>query len=179
MVIDRFPAGILVADAQGRISHSNQALAELFGQEFAPQNLRGQTLTEVRASLAPFLADTAQHTDDERTLQLGDGRTLIHETIAISAQDTPSGHLLIYQDITEYKERERLLERLATTDALTGLPNRRCFIQSCEDELQRWRRYGGECGTLVMFDLDHFKRVNATWGHAVGDQVLVQVAGCP
>ena len=177
VVIDRFPAGILVADAQGRISHSNQALAELFGQEFAPQNLRGQTLTEVRASLAPFLADTAQHTDDERTLQLGDGRTLIHETIAISAQDTPSGHLLIYQDITEYKERERLLERLATTDALTGLPNRRCFIQSCEDELQRWRRYGGECGTLVMFDLDHFKRVNDTWGHAVGDQVLVQVAG--
>lgn len=177
VVIDRFPAGILVADTQGRISHSNQTLATLFGQAFSPENLHGRTLAEVRSNLAPHLADTSPHTDDERTLQLSDGRTLIHETIAINTQHTPSGHLLIYQDITEYKERERLLERLATTDALTGLPNRRCFIQSCEDELQRWRRYGGECGTLVMFDLDHFKRVNDTWGHAVGDQVLVQVAG--
>ncbi|HEX8833066.1 MAG TPA: diguanylate cyclase [Abditibacteriaceae bacterium] len=63
------------------------------------------------------------------------------------------------------------LSRLATTDPLTGLCNRRHFDAQLEDELQRARRFGNSLAVL-MFDLDHFKSVNDTWGHAQGDVVL-------
>jgi diguanylate cyclase (GGDEF)-like protein len=68
------------------------------------------------------------------------------------------------------------LARLSRTDALTGLPNRRHFVESLEREFQRSSRYGSSLGLLV-FDIDHFKRVNDTWGHLAGDKVLRDVAG--
>jgi diguanylate cyclase (GGDEF)-like protein len=67
------------------------------------------------------------------------------------------------------------LERLATTDVLTGLPNRRRFMSLATDELVRWNRYESPF-CLLMFDLDRFKSVNDTYGHAVGDEVLKCVA---
>jgi len=79
------------------------------------------------------------------------------------------------RDITEnYRTRERL-ERLATTDALTGLWNRAYFMGTLEREIRRARRYG-EPFSLLMLDLDHFKRVNDTRGHAAGDAVLRHLA---
>ncbi len=67
------------------------------------------------------------------------------------------------------------LERLATTDALTGLHNRRYLQQALEFELARGVR-AEHPFCLLMMDIDHFKRVNDTWGHAVGDVVLVKLA---
>mgnify|MGYP002640119561 CR=1 FL=1 len=67
------------------------------------------------------------------------------------------------------------LERLATTDALTGLHNRRYLQQALEFEIARGQR-AEHPFCLLMMDIDHFKRVNDTYGHAVGDRVLVQVA---
>lgn len=71
-------------------------------------------------------------------------------------------------------DREELL-RLATTDALTGLLNRRIFLQRLEDEFERSRRYGMPL-SLLMLDCDHFKLVNDGYGHAVGDQALQNLA---
>ena len=68
------------------------------------------------------------------------------------------------------------IERLASSDALTGLPNRRIFEESLERELARSRRTG-EPVSLVVFDVDHFKKVNDTHGHHVGDEVLRHVGG--
>jgi diguanylate cyclase (GGDEF)-like protein len=68
------------------------------------------------------------------------------------------------------------LEKLATTDALTDTFNRRRFYELLEDELQRAARYG-KVFSLIMLDIDHFKRVNDTYGHIVGDQVLKRLAG--
>ncbi|MCX5731247.1 MAG: GGDEF domain-containing protein [Deltaproteobacteria bacterium] len=76
-------------------------------------------------------------------------------------------------------ERERLfreVERLSTTDPLTGLSNRRHFDAAAKLEVMRARRYGRPL-SAVMMDLDHFKRVNDTFGHTVGDRVLVAVSG--
>ena len=70
------------------------------------------------------------------------------------------------------------LERMASTDALTGLTNRRRFLESLENERSRIERYGGAL-SLIMFDIDHFKKVNDTWGHAVGDVVLREIARGP
>jgi diguanylate cyclase (GGDEF)-like protein len=68
-----------------------------------------------------------------------------------------------------------LLEKSASIDALTGVYNRRKFIELSEQELARARRYGHSL-SLVMFDLDRFKDVNDTFGHAAGDDVLKQVS---
>jgi diguanylate cyclase (GGDEF)-like protein len=67
------------------------------------------------------------------------------------------------------------LERLATTDSLTGLANRRRLFDCLEQEVYRAQRYGTAL-SLVMFDIDHFKRINDSWGHATGDWVLCRIA---
>lgn len=67
------------------------------------------------------------------------------------------------------------LQLLATQDAATGLFNRRYLMETGEHELARMRRYGSPLA-LMMLDVDHFKRVNDTWGHPVGDRVLQGVA---
>jgi diguanylate cyclase (GGDEF)-like protein len=77
--------------------------------------------------------------------------------------------------IAEQMERIAFLERLAITDDLTGLLNRRGFENQIRHSLAVARRYG-ERGVLVYVDLDGFKSINDTYGHAAGDEVLCQVA---
>jgi len=67
------------------------------------------------------------------------------------------------------------MEQLATTDELTGLPNRRTFDQKLDEAIARHGRADRQFA-LVLLDIDHFKEVNDTWGHAVGDEVLEEVA---
>ncbi len=69
------------------------------------------------------------------------------------------------------RDRNREIARLAVTDPLTGVYNRRYLMENLPRELARVRRYGHPLG-LIMCDLDHFKEVNDTLGHAVGDEVL-------
>lgn len=73
------------------------------------------------------------------------------------------------------QEMEGRLERMAITDSLTGLPNRRALDLTLEVEMRRSRREQREL-VLLMVDIDHFKRVNDTYGHAKGDAVLAEVA---
>lgn len=73
------------------------------------------------------------------------------------------------------RESREALRRQATTDALTGLCNRRRFNQVAEEELERSRRYG-HVVSIALFDVDFFKRVNDTYGHDQGDRVLQMVA---
>lgn len=69
------------------------------------------------------------------------------------------------------EEQSRQLETLAHNDPLTGIANRRSFAKRIDEELERARRTGGAL-SLLMLDIDHFKRVNDTFGHAIGDDVL-------
>jgi diguanylate cyclase (GGDEF)-like protein len=85
------------------------------------------------------------------------------------------GAVISHIDITDRKLMEFELSRLAATDSLTGLPNRRYFIETANREVERVRRFGTST-SVVMIDLDHFKSVNDTYGHAMGDQALCSFA---
>jgi diguanylate cyclase (GGDEF)-like protein/PAS domain S-box-containing protein len=86
-----------------------------------------------------------------------------------------TGVVTVFRDITERKENERKLERLATTDPLTRLCNRRAFIEHLHDEMRLSRRLHHE-SALMMIDFDHFKQINDQYGHHAGDEVLQHFA---
>lgn len=78
---------------------------------------------------------------------------------------------------TALQKANARLEALATTDHLTGLPNHRTLVAALDAETARARREGGPCA-LLFLDIDHFKSVNDTHGHSVGDAVLAEFAAC-
>ena len=77
--------------------------------------------------------------------------------------------------ISALKERDEALRHIANHDSLTGLVNRKYFIERLEQELGRIAR-GGSSAALLFFDLDRFKYINDTYGHASGDRLLIQIA---
>jgi len=91
-------------------------------------------------------------------------------------QDRPVRVTGMLIDISRRKELEAELERLATTDALTGLFNRRYGTDAVQNEVARAQR-SGQPLSFILLDIDHFKRVNDRFGHEVGDRVLADVAG--
>ncbi|HEY1721516.1 MAG TPA: diguanylate cyclase [Magnetospirillaceae bacterium] len=103
-----------------------------------------------------------------------DGTTIwLRREVEVVRDDTgaPVRLFATEQDITERKRMELELAHLATIDPLTGALNRRHFLELAERQLARVRR-GREAAAIVMIDLDHFKRINDTYGHAGGDAVL-------
>ncbi|MFB9868870.1 GGDEF domain-containing protein [Vreelandella sulfidaeris] len=92
-----------------------------------------------------------------------------------ACQDNAITLVLTQLDVTEKMEKEAQLERLATTDMLTGLVNRSHFDALLKSELNRHERYARPL-SLIMLDLDYFKNINDSYGHDVGDQVLVKLA---
>ena len=84
------------------------------------------------------------------------------------------GAVISHGVITERKLLEFELIRLATTDPLTGLPNRRFFQEAANLEVERVNRFGA-FAAVAMLDIDHFKAINDRHGHASGDQALVRV----
>lgn len=82
-----------------------------------------------------------------------------------------SHHVGVFTDVSRQKEYKERLEILALHDSLTGLPNRALFIDRGQQALSRAMRGGTQVG-VIFIDLDLFKMINDTWGHAVGDEVL-------
>ena len=85
------------------------------------------------------------------------------------------GAVISHRDITDRKLLEFKLVKLAATDSLTGLPNRRYFVETSDLEVERINRFGGTA-SLIIVDLDRFKSINDTYGHAGGDEALRCVA---
>ena len=92
-------------------------------------------------------------------------------TLVESPKGIFEGHILVLRDISRTKEMMKKLRELSRVDDLTGLYNRRYFLERFQSELLRAQRYGHDT-CLLMLDLDHFKKVNDTYGHPAGDSVL-------
>lgn len=119
----------------------------------------------------------ARHVDNEWFWHKDGHGFPVRLTITPTEEDGEhSGAVVVFQDITEQKKRDEELNRLATIDSMTGLPNRRCLLEHIDQELARFQRTQ-QPGALLMLDLDHFKRVNDRYGHATGDAVLEHFAG--
>ncbi|MCC6832916.1 MAG: diguanylate cyclase [Thermoleophilia bacterium] len=127
---------------------------------FDPDDVPGQVTSSIRVDGRPW-GHLAVACDDPAALQGAAGR--LERFAAITALAVTSA------------EARRSLAHLAATDPLTGLWNKRMFADRLEHELAIARRHGHPL-TLAVLDLDHFKLVNDTHGHEVGDAVLVEVA---
>lgn len=109
---------------------------------------------------------------DFREIELVDGRTLErHSTSLWDAERRHLGRVWYFRDVSDRKNLEHRLTEISRRDSLTGAANRRYFLERAEEEFARARRYNKPL-SLIVFDIDRFKQVNDTNGHAAGDRVL-------
>lgn len=93
----------------------------------------------------------------------------------INIENPAEGSIWLYEDVTKQRENEERLTRLASSDILTGLPNRGVFEDRLEHAIHKAQRYGGRLA-IFFLDLDHFKHINDSLGHKAGDALLCEVA---
>ncbi|CAI8945442.1 Nucleotide cyclase [Pseudomonas sp. IT-P258] len=131
--------------------------------------------TRVRASIRAS-ADTLSPWREEYRVQLPQ-RGLRWVRGEATPEELPGGGVLWHgyiSDISDMKRVEEELRALSVTDSLTGIHNRRYFQERLTTEMARVERGGGDL-SVIMLDIDHFKRINDLHGHAVGDRVLQAV----
>ena len=133
-----------------------------------------------RRGLMRMLNEVVAHnavlaTDVSMTLVDGRARVVHVEAEAEFEHGHCIGYTGVFQDVTDRRVAEDRIRHLANFDALTGLPNRRQLIWRTERALEHARRLGHNAA-LLLIDLDRFKNVNDTLGHAAGDELLMEVA---
>jgi diguanylate cyclase (GGDEF)-like protein len=171
LVFDAMDEGVLVILPNREIIDWNPAVFKYFPE--SERKLFGKSLSVVSPELMA-VCETME-CGSKAELLLSDGlkaRNVSVDMIRVSTSGADrAGSALILRDITEAKQRIFLLEELATRDGLTGIFNRRHWIDLAEREFARTKR-AGRALSLLMIDVDHFKDFNDTWGHAMGDTVL-------
>jgi diguanylate cyclase (GGDEF)-like protein/PAS domain S-box-containing protein len=176
-IADNVPALIAYIDTGLRYRFANDRYREWMGVK--SQDMIGKTVLEAlgeafyeprRAALKRCLGGYASHLEIEEQRR---GRTrVISSTYLPHVRDGEvQGIYVMSTDATSAREYERQLHALAHSDHLTGLPNRRSFDERLVQAIARSRRSAMPLA-LVYLDVDHFKQVNDTLGHAVGDAVL-------
>ncbi len=189
-VMDHVHDGIVTIDSEGCIDSVNTAMGKMFGYE--PEALVGKNITmlipeSLRAAheegLRGYVAHSAASSavvGKEAALE-GRRRDGSHFPLELRVDKLRLGgkryFLGALRDITRRTQAEAALMAMATTDSLTGVRNRRDFFLHGERAVSQACRYLQPLA-IIMIDIDHFKRVNDSHGHPVGDQVLKAVSAC-
>ncbi len=189
--------GVCAVNSAGRITFVNPAACAMLGWDTegdGPNHL--DSGIDVGPSAPTFIAAPAMRsmanrdtiTSYEARFQRADGSffpvaftaaPIVDATSEAADQVTategmPSGAVLVFRDITERKLMEEQLARHAFHDALTGLPNRRLFLDHLEHAMWRAKR-SGETHAVLFADIDRFKYINDSLGHHAGDQLLMAI----
>jgi diguanylate cyclase (GGDEF)-like protein/PAS domain S-box-containing protein len=181
-LFERSPAGLYRTSLDGRLLTCNTALARLLGYESKEDVLH--------LSLGELFADAEERRELLDRLHAGDA--LVNRAVSLKRRDgSPLWALLSESllpdaagqsvmegtlvDITDRKQAEEINEHRATHDSLTDLPNRALFADRLEVAIHRARRRSQRVAVMFL-DLDGFKTVNDTHGHAAGDQILIESA---
>ena len=169
-------------NALGVVQHVGPGVRRVLGYE--PHEIEGRTAESYypqstdRDAFKAAIMEHGEVSDFPGQMVRRDG-TVIDISISSHALYDHAGSFAgvegIYRDVTQRKNLERELQRLATTDMLTGIANRRAFLETAESAYAHSRR-SGEPLTLLMLDLDHFKSINDRFGHLEGDRALVAFA---
>lgn len=181
--------GVFGLDAQGRCSFINPAALRMLG--FSSDEVIGVLMhpllhshhedgSENPADQCPVLKTLAdgetRHLEDWFRRKDGSGLPVLLTATPVESRDRREGAVVVFSDISEQIRLEHELRIQATTDALTGLPNRRHYFDELEAELLRIKRHPDLPAAVLMVDLDKFKQINDCHGHAAGDLVLKHFA---
>lgn len=177
--------GILVTDLAGRIRAFNRRFAQIWGlpesllterQDDAVYDWMRRSVVEPEAytrRLAQINEATLLQASERITLH--SGQVLERVTQPQSSRGRPCGRVWSFRDHTDLVSAGQRIETLSSTDALTGLFNRRQMTQAVTDAIRQARRNAGSLA-LLLLDLDRFKQINDSLGQAVGDRVLLDCA---
>lgn len=184
---------VLTLDGEGFIQFLNPSAERLLPDDVPPNDATGQRLTDVFAlmlrdgindfSLAGMIEQLASRSWVEYSVILAHGYPRRVVSLTAARMDDNLGRaevqrmVISMMDITELDETSRQLAYRATHDELTGLLTRRHFLEQVES---RWQpldsRQGGEGGTLLWVDLDHFRLINEGGSHRMGDELVRRLA---
>jgi diguanylate cyclase (GGDEF)-like protein/PAS domain S-box-containing protein len=179
--LNNMPHGLAMFDSEQRLVVANKRYAEIYGlnAEDVKPGTPLRRILDVRVRRGLYARMTEEDVRERlkpsttpwiRVEELSDGRAIV-----VSRQPmTSGGWVTTHEDITERRRAESQVAHMAMHDALTDLPNRVMLRASLEHAITRVKR--GEQVALHYIDLDHFKAVNDTLGHLVGDELLKQVA---
>ncbi len=183
--IENAAEGVMICNAEGRIVSINKAFTNITGHE--PENVVGQTpemliSAEQTPKVLAEIRDTVMqsgHWKGQLQSRKKDGATFIEERSVSAVRDEEGNivnFIVVFSDVTQQKDHEKRIHYLAHHDSLTGLANRVLFQQRLAESIHRANRTGGKVA-MMFIDLDHFKAVNDSLGHAYGDDLLQKVAG--
>ena len=188
VLMEHAPIMVSYWDAQRKCRYANRMYRDWFGKSEAEivgidvQTLLGHEQYEkCEALIVATLRGDSQYFEQQRIKADGSVGYVLSRYIPDSDGLGVKGFFVIASDITELKLTQLQLEKriedlysMATTDALTGLDNRRNLLEKVQLEIDRALRYGLAVEFLMM-DIDHFKDINDTYGHDAGDRVLQRV----
>jgi diguanylate cyclase (GGDEF)-like protein/PAS domain S-box-containing protein len=184
VVFEQSVQGLMVTDAAGRVMMVNASFEALTGYEAAEVVGRdpgfldaGRDEPAALRARRDALADTGRWSGETCwRRKSGEFYPMAMSVATVSDSSGAASHTIwILSDVSEQKIQKARIEQLAFYDSLTGLPNRALFLDRLEHTLASARRHGGR-GAILFLDLDRFKEINDSQGHAIGDMALAEVA---